>query len=90
MAAINRLYEPQLPPDDLDLPATRAWFLQELRAVGNMMRYPVFPRLYAAPSKPFDGMAVLADGTSWNPGSGKGLYVYDGTGAGVWRFIALA
>lgn len=30
----------------------------------------------AAPAKPRDGMRVLADGTNWNPGSGKGMYVY--------------
>jgi len=85
--SIDRTYEPRLPPDDLDLPATRAWFLQELHAVANMMRYPVFPRLYSEPEKPFDGMAVLADGSMWNPGSGRGLYYYDDSGPG-WTFVA--
>lgn len=26
-----------------------------------------------------DGTIAYADGTSWNPGSGKGIYYYDGT-----------
>jgi hypothetical protein len=30
------------------------------------------------PSRPRDGLIVYADGTDWNPGSGRGLYVYDG------------
>lgn len=29
-----------------------------------------------APAKPREGMLAIADGTSWNPGSGKGLYEY--------------
>jgi len=37
-----------------------------------------------APGTPVDGMLAFADGTSWNPGSGKGLYVYNGG----WNFIA--
>lgn len=32
--------------------------------------------LYAAPAKPREGMVVMADGTTWNPGSGVGVYVY--------------
>ena len=40
--------------------------------------------LYAAPSKPRDGMIALADGSSWNPGSGAGYYGYR---AGAWRFL---
>lgn len=28
------------------------------------------------PKRPQDGMIVSADGTSWNPGSGKGIYAY--------------
>lgn len=29
-----------------------------------------------APRRPQDGMIVSADGTSWNPGDGKGIYAY--------------
>ena len=31
---------------------------------------------YAAPPKPREGTFVFADGTTWNPGSGRGLYQY--------------
>jgi len=29
---------------------------------------------YAAPKKIVDGQIVLADGTTWNPGGGAGVY----------------
>lgn len=31
---------------------------------------------YVAPPGPVAGMTVFADGTTWNPGSGRGLYEY--------------
>jgi hypothetical protein len=33
----------------------------------------------AAPDKPRDGDIINADGTDFDPGSGKGLYFYDTT-----------
>ena len=44
---------------------------------------PIFRILTAVPTTPVDGMLAIADGTTWNPGSGKGLYRYDG---GAWNF----
>lgn len=40
--------------------------------------------LYAPPKKPRNGDSAYADGTSWNPGSGKGVYFYNGA---VWTLI---
>lgn len=31
---------------------------------------------HVAPERPTAGMVVFADGTNWNPGSGRGLYEY--------------
>ncbi len=39
---------------------------------------------YAEPEKLFDGLVVLADGTSWDPGSGAGYYGYND---GSWTFL---
>lgn len=39
---------------------------------------------YAQPKRIFEGMIVKADGTTWNPGSGAGVYCYRG---GAWRFL---
>lgn len=38
--------------------------------------------LNAAPSKKREGMIVFADGTNWNPGTGKGVYAYY---SGAWN-----
>lgn len=37
--------------------------------------------VHVEPNKPREGMIVFADGTDWNPGSGKGVYNYSGA---VW------
>ncbi len=39
---------------------------------------------YAAPKKYRAGTIAAADGTTWNPGSGKGVYWYDGA---VWKLL---
>lgn len=46
--------------------------------------YLALNTLYAAPKRIFEGMVVLADGTTWNPGSGAGVYVYRGS---AWHFL---
>lgn len=46
--------------------------------------YLALKTLYAQPKRVFDGMVVMADGTSWNPGSGAGVYVYRGS---AWHFL---
>lgn len=47
----------------------------------NLMRAPLYT---AAPINPQEGDIVRADGTSWNPGSGRGFYGYDN---GAWTFL---
>lgn len=42
---------------------------------GNMEFLQLAER-HVAPLKPRDGLVVFADGTNWNPGSGRGVYVY--------------
>ena len=41
--------------------------------------YLALRTLYAEPTRIFDGMVVKADGSTWNPGSGAGVYVYSGS-----------
>lgn len=65
----------------------RRWATQELQRVATAIftaQTPTIPKLYAAPEKPITGQLVIADGTSWNPGSGKGVYCYVD---GVWKFL---
>lgn len=53
---------------------------QELREISGELSLPEFQGvtltvLYAEPERYFPGLIVYADGTTWNPGSGEGVYV---------------
>ena len=43
--------------------------------------------LNVAPARPREGMVAGADGTNWNPGSGKGVYLYFN---GIWNPVITA
>jgi hypothetical protein len=64
------------PPTD---PAQTPGFLLEMqRAIVEAANQPVIELDYsaAAPTRPQSGI-YFADGTNWNPGSGRGAYRYD-------------
>lgn len=67
----------------------RNWIGNELVRVANAFttesQTTTLPVLTAAPAKPQIGQIVFADGTNWNPSSGRGLYYYD---TGGWVHIA--
>jgi len=67
----------------------RNWISNELIRVANAFtteaQTTTLPVLSAAPAKPQIGQVVFADGTNWNPNSGRGLYYYDTSG---WVHIA--
>lgn len=46
-----------------------------------------FTVLYVEPKKLSDGILAFADGTSWDPGSGRGLYLYN---SGAWGLVHAA
>ena len=68
------------------VPDLRTWISNELIRVSNAFttssQTTTLPVLTAAPTKPQIGQIVFADGTSWNPNNGRGLYYYD-TGGSV-------
>jgi hypothetical protein len=71
------------------IPADAApWIARELRAIAEAIAGGVpfvkFDTLYAQPKKIAEGLTVKADGATWNPGSGAGVYCYRG---GAWRFL---
>lgn len=76
-------YAPAPTPARLeDLPN---YLRAELRAVAGAIQLLAAGHIdvsYAAPAKPRDGDIRLADGTSWNPGGGAGVYAYYG---GSWK-----
>ena len=67
--ALQRFLADELP---------RIAFAIQLLAAGHI------DKTYAAPSKPREGDIRLADGTTWNPGSGAGFYGYRG---GAWHLL---
>jgi len=46
----------------------------ELGAQVQELRDMLLKERHAAPSKIYEPMIVFADGTDWNPGSGRGYY----------------
>lgn len=48
----------------------RLWAAIQVLAVGHL------DMTYSAPDKPRNGDIRYADGTTWNPGSGQGIYYY--------------
>lgn len=54
------------------------------QAMETASEFALLTKLYAQPKKIREGMEVLADGTSWDPGSGEGRYCYYGS---AWHFL---
>lgn len=79
-------YLSKIPPTNADqIPAYLARELDEIsRAWSEPNEFLILDTSYQTPSKVREGMIVLADGSSWNPGSGAGVYCYRG---GSWRFL---
>ena len=80
------MYRPRnVPANPADIPA----FLREefdliARSWSSPEPYLFVAKSFKPPDRPMEGMVVLADGTSWNPGSGAGYYGYRGTS---WTFL---
>jgi len=72
-------YAPSAVPDVGDA-ALQEWLRRELRSIQSGFEMSNdFDILTAEPEKVKEGMVRYADGVAWNPGAGKGLYVYNGT-----------
>ena len=73
-------YSPSRPPVNPAL--LPEWLAQEMailqRALEAAQASVILQTLYAAPDRLYEGMIVKADGTTWNPGSGAGIYAYVG------------
>lgn len=71
-----------IPPDKGQF---NLWLEGELRSIAESFNRPELllklPLTYVAPSKPREGDIRNADGTEWDPGYGKGLYLFQD---GVW------
>jgi hypothetical protein len=56
----------------------------EASQVVTQREFIILDKTHVAPSRPQDGEVRYADGSDWNPGSGAGLYRYDGS---TWNFL---
>lgn len=76
----------QVPTDAADIPR---FLREELERVSFAIRGLAkghFDKLTVAPAKPRDGDLAYADGATWNPGSGVGIYYYKGA-TSSWTFL---
>jgi len=74
------LYEPGPLPEEVD--DLGLYMVTELKRLGNILYNQAtfrLERIHAEPSRPRTGDIRYADGTDWNPGSGEGIYFYNGT-----------
>jgi len=79
------MYAPNSLPRG-DLAALENFLEAEFQRLANDLEANIMDKVqlaerYAAPTKPREAMLVFADGTSWTPGSGRGVYVYS---SGAW------
>lgn len=80
-------YSPQPPASIQSVEELRQWLQDELRNVALAINETQIVDLrpsYRAPERLRDGVIVYADGTQFNPGSGEGPYVWDGT---AWKYM---
>ena len=81
------LYTPNpVPAETADLPGFLADELQEIETAINIKDFLSLEETNVDPFRPQDGEIRRADGTNWDPGSGRGIYWYD-TVAAAWKFL---
>jgi len=59
---------------------------RELTKIAEELKFLHMLAHHEEPKRVYTGLTVLADGTDWNPGSGRGIYWYDG-GTSSWKFL---
>lgn len=78
----STIYAPGNPPSDPnDIQRFLIEELGKIQSAINALSAGHLDKTYVAPAKPRDGDIRYADGTQFNPGSGAGIYWYNGT---VW------
>lgn len=78
-------YAPQQAPNDAS--QLSGYLMRELASIQTaigLLAAGHLDKSYAAPTKPRDGDIRYADGTNWNPGSGQGVYYFNGS---IWKLL---
>ena len=75
-------------PGDIGPTTDLARYIQdELRKIASELNLSTrLAETFIEPSRPINGQTVVADGTEWDPGNGRGVYRYDST-TGTWIFV---
>lgn len=74
-------------PAPVDTSNLQRFILEELNKIAaaiSLLSAGHIDCSYASPVRLIDGDIRYADGTGWNPGSGKGMYVYRGA---AWHLL---
>ncbi len=81
-------YQAENPPDEAEPELARYIFneFQRISIVLDLLMVGHVEETNITPDKPRTGDVRLADGTNWNPGSGRGVYWYDGVSL-TWKFM---
>ncbi len=74
----------QVPADAKDLARFIREELDKIAAGMALLAAGHLDPTHVAPDKLSDGDIRYADGTDWNPGSGRGVYIYK---INVWTFL---
>ena len=77
-------YVPGPIPSTEDLPRYLGNELRAIQAAIMALSVGHLDKSYTAPAKPRDGDIRYCDGTSWNAGSGAGVYYFNGS---IWKFL---
>ena len=80
-------YEPIPPPRVDKLEDLLLYIVQELREISKALEGVesiILPKLHVEPEKKVEGMLALVDGDDWDPGSGQGVYRWNGT---AWVYL---
>lgn len=64
------------PDDTVAFRAAVVEELYKISAIVTALARLNLPPTHVAPTRPREGDTLLADGTNWNPGAGKGVYTY--------------
>ena len=73
-----------IPTDSQYLTQYIANELIAIQSAINALAAGHLDKVYAVPAKLRDGDVRYADGVTWNPGSGAGIYYYNGT---LWKLL---
>lgn len=81
----SAFYTPGIPPTDAeDMRRFVSDELNKIAAALSALAAGHLDKSYAAPKKPREGDVRLADGATWNPGSGAGVYAFYNA---AWHFL---